>query len=268
MNMVVNTMNNYEAIFRRQSIRNYAEEPIVAEPLAQIITLTVADRINTDIALDIQLADGVKMQQVLSGIIGNLGKIIAPHYLVASASPQGNYLEEVGYAVENLVLRLTAAGIATCWIGGHVKPEQLAAVATIPDGHKPVVMVALGMPAAHVELYRVESESKHRKTGEELTLAGEVNQNWELLLPAMLAAPSAANTQPWRFAFDGDTMHLYAAQPNVLLRPLFEHINHVDMGIVLCHCVVAGKHEGFTPVVSALAAPTFAGMRYFVSVKL
>lgn len=239
-------MDLFDAIFQRRSVRKYAEQSLTLIALQDVMALVHdAERLDGHIPLEVHLiADGPRLQRIMSGVIGSYGKIRAPHYLVLTSAPNTGYLENAGYLLENIALRMTALGIATCWIGGHIRHELLHDLIEIPPGQVPVVVLGFGYPAAGIELYR-PPEQAHRKSLRDLVVAGQPDNTTRALLEAVRLAPSSGNSQPWRFAITPSAVHLYVEQAtNTVLRHLFEQINHVDMGIALCHLRIAARHLG------------------------
>ncbi|MHB1393427.1 MAG: nitroreductase family protein [Clostridia bacterium] len=66
---------------------------------------------------------------------------------------------------------------------------------------------------------------------------------WSRIISAIRLAPSAVNTQPWRFVFKDDKVHVYSTKPgNFITRHFLGSLNLVDVGIALCHAMVAARH--------------------------
>ena len=239
-------MNSYEAIFKRQSIRRYANKPLDQDTLRVIQTI-IDSRVPLypEINLQIRLVeDGQAVQRVMSGILGELGKVRAPHYLIVSSEEKPGYLPNLGYTVEDVVLHLTAMGIATCWIGGHFKEEVVRDFLALPKAQKPILFIAFGLPEREDLLYRTSPTAAKRKKVEEIA-TGKMDNTWKQIMEAVRIAPSAANSQPWQFIIEGHVAHTYCQKPsNFLMRKFLGSINLVDMGIGLNHVQVAASHLG------------------------
>lgn len=239
-------MNLFEAIYGRKSIRKYAGSNLPAEKLQEIQTIADgANRLYKYIDLRVHLVqDGEKIQQIMSGIIGSYGKIRAPHYLVITSEEKDGYLENVGFAVEEIILKLTALGIGTCWIGGHVKRNLLQNIINMPANQTPAVLVAFGYPAQGEELLRKNpAEAKRLAVNEFVT--GTLDDTWSKIMDAVRIAPSAANTQPWRIVFDQNGVHVFAVKRSFfLVKHLLERVNRIDIGIALNHIAIAAEHFG------------------------
>jgi nitroreductase len=146
--------------------------------------------------------------------------------------------------LEQIVLKLTTMGIATCWLGGHIKDEDLQGIIDLPEGQSSVVMVSLGYPQ-NVEDWLRKDPSKAKRKSVSDFVTGSVDETWAKIMEAVRMAPSAANTQPWRFEFDGSKVHVYCEKPgNFLLKKLLGNINRVDVGIALSHVKIASRQIG------------------------
>lgn len=239
-------MNLFETIYRRKSIRKYAGKSLPAEKLQEIKAIADgASKLYANIDMRVHIVeDGEKIQEIMSGIIGSYGKVRAPHYLVITSEEKDGYLENVGFAVEEIVLKLTALGIGTCWIGGHVKKNLLQNIINLPEAHTPAVLVSFGYPAEGEELLRKNpAEAKRLAVSEFVT--GTPDATWSKIMDAVRIAPSAANTQPWRIAFEGGAVHVFAVKRSFfLVKHLLERVNRIDIGIALSHIAIAAEHFG------------------------
>ena len=237
-------MNLYEAIYKRKSVRKYSEGKLSREKLNEIREgCDSAERLYKDIDFTIHLVEeGENIQKIMLGIIGNYGKVLAPHYLVITSEAKEGYLENVGYVLEQVVLELTAMGVATCWLGGHIKEESLRGILEVPSNHKPVVMVSFGYAKDGIEFLRKDPKEAKRKNLNEI-VDGNLNETWKEIMEAVRIAPSAANSQPWKFDVDDKKIHVYCEGPkNFLMKKFLGTINKLDIGIGLAHVKIAAEH--------------------------
>lgn len=234
-------MNLMEAIYGRRSIRQYRPVTLSAELTEQVQDICRERKpLYEQIPLGIHLVDGIAMQRILPGLVGSYGKVMAPHYLVVTSANQPGYLENVGYTLEQIVLKLTCLGLGTCWIGGRVQQLDLSTVVKMPVGQSPVVLIAVGHPAEGVELLRVPAQAK-RKPMTELVL-GKPSERWQSVLAAGRMAPSAINIQPWRFIVEGPQTHLFVAAAG--MGRLIKSFLRLDAGIALSHIEIAAGQLG------------------------
>ncbi|MFW5775188.1 MAG: nitroreductase family protein [Chitinivibrionales bacterium] len=239
-------MERFDALLQRKSTRHYAPEPVSADIFDQIrteiksIQLPFYDAGDLNIEL---IEDGTKIQRASKGLIGAIAKSRAPHYLVLSGKPEDGMLENAGFAGENLILSLTAQGIATCWQGGHVKKSARSTLIDTNAGHHLAALIGFGRPKQSGAHLRNDPARANRKRVDQLTADGVVDSRWRPIIEAVRLAPSAVNSQPWRFYCDGKRLHLFIAPAgSFLFRKMLGDINLVDAGIALCHIAEAARH--------------------------
>ncbi len=237
-------MELYEAINHRKSTRRYSREKLNDEMLQSIRNMiSGGERLFDNIDMRIHLVEGSKqIHELMPGIIGGYGKIKAPYYLIVTSEEKEGYLQNIGYSLQWVVLRLTAMNLATCWIGGCIGYDQLKDVLDIPKGQVPQLMLAFGHPAEGSSPFRYNPSEAKRKDISEIT-EGTMDITWSRILSAVMLAPSAANTQPWRFAFRNGKIHVYSAGvSNIILKRFMGSRSLIDVGIALCHAMVASRH--------------------------
>lgn len=261
-------MEDYQAIYYRKSIRKYSSESLNFELLREVRKIT--ENMNTlypEIDLTIHLVEeGDKVQKIMSGIIGSYGKVRAPHYLVITSQEKEGYLENVGYALQKVILKLTCLGIASCWIGGSVKKDLLRNIIKMPPRHKPVLLVSFGYPENIGGLYREKAGNAKRKSVSEFVI-GQLDDIWTKVFEAVRLAPSAINSQPWRFVVENDIIHVYCAKAKGLFtRNILETMNRIDIGIALSHLEIAAKYFARTITFQKMEVQQRPEMSYVISV--
>lgn len=237
-------MEMYDAILYRKSTRKYSPEALSEEQLQAVrAVIDSAERLYENIDMKINLVeDGHEFYKLLPGLIGGYGKVKAPHYLIATSEEKEGCLQNIGYTMEGVVLKLTAMNLATCWIGGNIKDGLTYRPEDIPEGHKPQVVIAFGNPPKGVSPFRQNAAKAKRKDISDIT-SGSMDITWSRIMSAVRLAPSAANTQPWRFVFKDGKVNVYSAKAGSLITKHFiGSLNHIDIGIALCHVMVASRH--------------------------
>lgn len=236
-------MDIIEVINKRKSVRKYSQAPLSQELLSEIKSIASSvERLYPDIDMKIHIVeDGQKMQAIMPGIIGAYGKVKAPHYIAVTSEEKPGYRENVGYTIENLVLRLTSMGLGTCWIGGSVKEGLFNRILEMPSNHKPMIVIALGCAEREEELYRKTPQDAKRKAVSEF-VTGEMDEALGKVMEAVRLSPSAVNIQPWRFFIEGSRVRLYTAKAPGLLGNHLEEMRKIDAGICLSHLKLAGEH--------------------------
>jgi len=151
------SVNTYEAIAARRSIRRYKPDPVTEDKVARVLD---AARLapswkNLQCWRFIVVRGETGKAGILSGFQDtNPGKkaiTAAPVMIVLCADPQASgkmgdkdyYLVDCGIAMENLMLAATAEGLGTCWLGEFDETPVKTALG-IPDAWRIVGMTPLG----------------------------------------------------------------------------------------------------------------------------
>ncbi len=178
------------------------------------------------------------------GLFAGLGKSKAPHFLVLSGPSDEQMHVNAGFAGESLVVGLTARGLATCRLGGHINADSLARIVPGRETCVPAAMIAFGYPAGPDKHLRTDPGKTSRKPLSSLLLNSSSDSDWAPLLETARLAPSAVNRQPWRFKFDKGFLHCYILNPSFIVsRKLLGNLSFVDAGIMLCHIAEAAAHH-------------------------
>lgn len=190
-----------DAIKVRCSRRKYVPAPLDASTAAEL-QAAIAEYLGKE-ALDIRLVTGNgeafagfrKSYGMFSGVRNYLGLIGKPG--------DSLYAEKLGYYGELLVLRATALGLGTCWVGGtfYAKacPFDLAA------GESVICVIAVGRAAEGMsfkEKFIRNMTHRKSKTVEQMYTSSEPAPDWFLAgMEAVRLAPSAVNRQPVMFTY-------------------------------------------------------------------
>jgi len=240
-------MDRYEAIQVRRSCRRYDMSRLSSRVLSEVHALAASlEHIDADADIAVHVVeDGEALQAVMPGIVGAYGKHRAPHYLLGTGPNRRESYENIGFALEPLVLSMTAVRIGTCWVGGNARGDTFRPVAHYPADHRPLVLIGFGSPVedgGHVR----EAGTANRRPLDDLLLdsAGE----WAEAIEAARVAPSAGNLQPWRFRASPERLDAYLSFRAPLQYKLFaEHLrlmNRIDVGIALAHVRIALEERG------------------------
>jgi nitroreductase len=237
-------MELYDAIIYRKSTRKYSPEGLTDECLQAVRSIVdTAERLYNNIDMRIHLVEnGQKIHSLLPGIFGGYGKVRAPYYFIITSEEKEGYLQNIGYTLQGVVLKLTTMGLATCWLGGNIKNNLLDGIVDITEGQVPQLMIAFGYPEKGKSPLRRSTSEAKRKDVSEIT-SGSMDITWSRIISAIRLAPSAVNTQPWRFVFKDGKIHVYSAKSsNFIMKHFLHTLNFVDVGIALCHAKVAAQH--------------------------
>lgn len=269
-------MDTYEAIYYRKSVRKYSKEKLSDDKLDEVREIIDnSDSLYNQLDMTTHLIEeGNKVQEVISGIVGSYGKVEAPHYLVITSEEKEGFLENIGYCLEQVILKLTTMGIATCWIGGNINKDSLAHILDMKDSHRPVIVISFGYAKDKDNYKRSEKGKAKRKDISELIIDGNPGSKWSDLLTAAQLAPSAVNMQPWRFDIDADKLHVYAIKRNRFLKKIFKPLKHlklmnnIDVGIALSHIKIAADHLGRGIEFERIGSAKKKKYRYIISVLM
>ncbi len=245
-------MELYDSIFRRKSIRNYSEKKISLEKLRRINNYTEnLNSLTDDFVREINILDREKIDKAVSGLIADFGKVEAPHYITVSVETEGNYLENLGFQLEFLVLKLTSMGIGTCWLGSHFDEDTLRGILDVERDRRIPAIIALGYPDKENAFRNTPEQASRKKISEIMINETEkISKGWEKILNAARLAPSAMNGQPWRYEIFDEGVHQFIDTEGGIVKKLakkfgnLREMNHIDAGVALSHIKVAAEHKG------------------------
>ena len=112
-------MQYYEHIVKnRNSCRKFSDKPVEAEKIIEIVSYhkdketVLVDDIVTDLRFY-----GADAYDKLKDSVGYNGICIkAPYYMVLFSEKKEHYLENAGYIMQGITLKLTELGLAGCWL--------------------------------------------------------------------------------------------------------------------------------------------------------
>mgnify|MGYP000680079663 CR=1 FL=1 len=192
-------MNLYEAIGCRHSVRKYTDREVTEKLRGQILSyFDKTSRLNDRIRVEAVIFDNTKKKADVHG----LWKVDAPYYLAIYSDQEEGCERNAGYLMEQMVLYMTAKGIGTCYLGS-VQPAQ-----KVRGGKRCLMMVAFGYPEG--KLYRESPLAKRLPLNELCIFKEEAGEQMKTILRAARLAPSAMNTQPWRFIVYSDRIYVFA----------------------------------------------------------
>ncbi|MDP3058206.1 MAG: nitroreductase family protein [bacterium] len=183
-----------------------------------------------------------RLDFLFKGVIGNYGKITgasAVIFLLISKDAGVNGLMEAGYVGEQYVLRATALGLGSCWVGGTYNKESVGELIDVPLHLKIAAIITIGWEERKTD--RISSLLHiviKRKALEKIADSNLLNgPEWlTKALEAVRKAPSAVNLQPWSF---------YGSPEKVSIKSVgFGTFAAMDLGIAMLHFEVAANFYG------------------------
>lgn len=224
----MNSHKLFQHIVKRKSIRKFNMETLTEETIHDI-----ENRVKNLAALqgDIRTEITLLPHDAVKGLLA----IKAPHYLLIFSEKKKGYLENAGYMLQQMDLYLSSMGLGTCWLGMAKPTSGFNNVSPLPF----VIAMAVGTPAE--PLHRNTEAEFKRKLKVEICSTPYHSQ----IIEAARLAPSATNSQPWRFRTTPEAVHAYRVNVNLFKAWLYERMNQIDMGIALCHLQLAAEAEGY-----------------------
>ena len=222
-------MNLYQMIFKRRSVRKYKKEAVPEQLQGDIENFfNQLSPLYPDISTRLVIRNNEKGGLSVKGML----KVDAPCYLVFYSEEKEGYLRNAGWLLEQMVLYMTGKGLGTCYLGDtQIGGED-------PDGLKQVIVVAFGYPKSL--LYRDPATAKRLSLKELCVYKEEPGENVKNILKAVRLAPSALNSQPWRFIVYRDRIYIFACREFL---PVFRMraMRDLGIGIMLSHLSLAAE---------------------------
>lgn len=138
-----------DAIHARRSIRKYADKPIPADVLEELLdSMRLAPSSNNRQAWSMVVVTDPGIKAKLVPASGNqqfVGECGA--YLVGVTEPGGYYTAiDMTIALDHLSLRAVELGLGTCWVGDF-EQEKVKEILEIPKDREVPICMTLGYPA-------------------------------------------------------------------------------------------------------------------------
>lgn len=175
-----NSMEFYETVAARRSIRKYKQDAVPRETLTRILEAArlAPSWCNRQCHRYIVVSDSAT-RKMLGELVENPSAECyekAPYALVLCAEPSDSgfssgkeyYLVDCGVSMEHLVLAATAEGLGTCWVG-NFRENPVRNLLGIPHEVKVVGITPLGVPdeapeaRPRTELDRIVFENAWRR---------------------------------------------------------------------------------------------------------
>ena len=101
-------MELYDAIFYRKSIKNYSKKTIKSSLMKEVkSSCSNLTYLNKDLNIKAHVVD---RGHIIHFLMGKTCEVKAPHYIVITTNKGDNHLENVGFALEKILLKLTIFG--------------------------------------------------------------------------------------------------------------------------------------------------------------
>lgn len=144
------TLDVFEAIRTRKSIRKYKSEPIPAEKLEMIFEAArLAPSAGNHQPWRFVAVQNANRKRTLATVANNQTFLADAAAIVAAiGDPEMSkrwYDKDVMIAVEHMVLAAVTLGYGTCWIGAFDE-EEVKSLLKIPKGMHVIALLSIGIP--------------------------------------------------------------------------------------------------------------------------
>lgn len=259
-------MDILEAMRVRRSARTYTGAPVPVELRDRMIeAFDRSDRLN-DLALRLDCRPGDEVGPAMTGLVGSYGAIKnPPHYFIGVSENGDGDQTNFGFAMEQMILECTRAGLGTCWVGGFFKKSLLDRAVPKSADERIICITPVGYATARRMAERtmrsmgglnvrvpLAERVFFRKWGEDAS--GCLAETPALKEAFMLTrwAPSASNAQPCHYVFDDERIVIATLADKssrymgLLGRDRAEGLDFkgVDAGIAMAHVHLAARELG------------------------
>ena len=210
----IREMKYYEEIVKnRHSCRKFDVRRVSEEKISEIVAYhnDEESRLVDDIVTELRFYDSSAYDKLKDTVGYNGICIKAPHYAVLFSEHKDHYLENAGYIIQGITLKLTELGLSACWL-------------TINDQHaaKAALDSDTGLVLSCVLAFGYRAADNKEKDAPKITLdklclgkdfKTEVDTDYfypelEDSLRAVASAQSFQNLQPYRMLVDSDRVFL------------------------------------------------------------
>ena len=259
-------MKASEAIRTRRSVRTFSDKPL--DPGTADRILAFADRAENpfDLAIEWKIFLAAEHPELTSPVI------VGAQAWIGGKMPLGigtRAEEAFGYSFEKILLFAETLGLGSTIIAGTMDRSAFERAMKLEDGWIMPCVSPLGFPAERMSLRETVMRKGIRADtrldfGEiffdgsfDKPLAPEKAGELAEVLELTRLSPSAVNKQPWRIVLDSSSdsvaprLHFYEKRGKGYVASNGWDIQRIDMGIALCHCVLALEEQGLRPSVTA-----------------
>ncbi len=236
-------MELYDAIFYRKNIKSYSKKTI-SKPLLEEIKSLCENITYLNDKLNIK-AHLIERGHLVDFLLGKENAIKSPHYILITSNKCEDYLQNIGFAMEKVVLELTCLGVGTSWLKCNFNREDIeefVQLDKIKDDYEhievdedeieyPVSLIAIGYPDEYDSLFRKSKNSYDRKKIKHI--CRKFDPKWEDVFEGVSVSPSIMNKQPWVFKQNEHGFDLYEEKQKKKLN-IDDEIK-ISMGVSLRH---------------------------------
>lgn len=256
----------FNLIQKRTSVRTFMEKPITAKDMEWIagIISDVSSQTGpngTTVAFSLLNPD----TKGTGSIVGTYGFIRNAQAYIAGTVPNSNpALEDYGYLLEKIIIRLVERNIGSCWLGGTFKRGDFSKPLDLREDYLIPAVMPIGYPvetrrtAERAMRFMIKADKRKKwadqffhKSFSNALASGDLKGEYAPLLSAfegVRLAPSASNKQPWLLVMDKreKCVHLYLNEdPKYSGNRLGFSMQRLDAGIAMYHFEATAIENGF-----------------------
>ena len=269
-------MELYDAIFYRKSIRKYSNKKITSELMEEIKNISSnITYLNRNLNIK---AHVVERGHLIHFLMGKKNKLKAPHYIVLTSNKGEGYLENIGFAAQEIDLQLTILGVATCWLECDLRRLDFLEFVDIQRLEEinedeeqenieenleyPFALIAFGYAQESEKLFREQDEDIDRKNIKKV--CKKIDKRYTNIIESVRLAPSIKNSQPWILYKDVDGFSIYEEKQKKNIRDM----SKISMGIALRHIDIVCKKNGIDVVYEKINKKNKVGKEYCINIVL
>lgn len=191
--------------------------------------------------------------------LGTYGVIKNARLFVVGAIKNGHLaMEDYGYCKETIILKATALGLGTCWLGGTFQSSNFALAVDLQKDELLPTVTPIGYPALEKSfterMMRRVAGSDNRKPWSDIFFAGNFSTPLTQKQAGIYAeamenvrlAPSASNKQPWRILYEAkqNIFHFFIARAFSYKLMGAVSLQDIDLGIAMSHFALTLQELG------------------------
>ena len=275
-------MELYDAIFYRKSTRKYSANRLKDNLIDEVKNIcSQTTYLNKDLNIK---AHVIERGHLVHLLMEEKYKVKAPHYIIVTSNKGDDYLQNIGYAIEEVVLKLTTLGIATCWLECNIKREDILEFVELSNSDEerndtiekseekdedleeqnlehPYAIIAFGYPEENEKLFKINKNVDRKSINQ---ICRKLDKNLEKIIEALRWAPSMKNSQPWILYNNSNMIHLYEEKQKKNLKDT----NKISMGIALRHLDIACNKFGLEVEYSKIDIKKRIAKEYYIAAIL
>lgn len=243
-------MDIYDAIFYRKSIRNFSFKKVKDDLINEI------ENVCLETSNDYIKAEVVKRGHLVELLLGKKCEFKAQHYIIVSSKYDD--LIELGFYAEEIILKLTTLGVATCFVdfndelkktrdsikesnesskNSEKELEDTNDEELYSQDDRYCIAIAFGY-ASEEDMFRNKYDKIDRKPLRHI--CRNINREFKDIIELSSLAPSYKNSQPWILYRKNNCINFYLEKRHRKHNDLYK----VSMGAFIKHFDIACNKYG------------------------